>query len=82
MATHKKSGVTIIPGDTVDIFCQHRVVRGVVTYADCNEFADEPNWSIELRDSAYWKQQFDGGHVELVSKGENHKKIVGFEQTR
>ncbi len=71
MAAHKNSGVTILPGDTVDMISQRRSMRGTVTYVDCDHFGAEPRWSIELN-GGYWKQEFDGGHVNLVAKGKNH----------
>lgn len=74
MATHKDSGVTILPGDVVDIISQRRSMRGTVTYVDCDYFGKEPRWSIELNGGDYWKQEYDGGVVNLVAKGANHRE--------
>lgn len=73
VATHNKSGVKIVRGDTVDIISKYRSIRGMVTYVDCDQFGDEPRWSIELNGVDYWKQESDGGRVELVAKGKYHE---------
>lgn len=70
MATHKQTGVTINRGDRIEVTAKGVTLTGIVTYADCDFFRDNPDWMVEFRSEDgkphYWKQRFDGGTVRVL----------------
>ena len=71
MAKHNASGTVINPGDMVKISAKGVVKAVEVTYVDVNTFSAQPAWDIAGRGAdgmpVSWKQEFDGGEVEVIA---------------